>query len=104
MGISVKERKIWSQIRKWIRTGGVIHGGLVDMARECGKSNCRCSGGEKHASLYLALSYKGKKRMLYIPQDWEGRVKEWVRRYKDIRQILEELSEMHWEKIRHRKE
>lgn len=102
MGITVKEQKKRSQIRKLIRSGGVIHGGLMEMARTCGKSGCRCNSGDRHVSLYLGLTYKGKTRMLYIPQELEERVKEWVRRYKDIREVLEGLSEMHWEKIRYR--
>lgn len=102
MKMTVKEQKLRLEIRKLIRSGGMIHGGLIEMARKCGKSGCRCNSGEKHVSLYLGLTHKRKTRMLYIPEELEERVKEWVKRDKDIRQVLEELSGIHWDKIRKR--
>jgi hypothetical protein len=30
--------------------------------------------------------------MLYIPAEWEGRVREWVARYSEVRQLLEQIS------------
>lgn len=103
MGMTVKEQKMRAQINNLIRSGGVIHGGLIEMARNCGKIGCRCNRGEKHVSLYLGLTQKGKTRTVYIPDELGKRVREWMRRYKDIREVLEELSEMHWGKIRKQK-
>jgi hypothetical protein len=30
--------------------------------------------------------------MLYIPAEWEERVREWVARYSEVRQLLERIS------------
>jgi hypothetical protein len=40
--------------------------------------------------------------MVDVPREWEGRVTAWVQRYRAIRQLLTELSELHVEKLRRR--
>jgi hypothetical protein len=40
----------------------------------------------------LGLKLKGKQHMVYVPRDWEDRVREWVDRYQEIRDVLEKLS------------
>jgi hypothetical protein len=64
------------------------------MRRRCGKSSCHCAFDEKawHVSLYLATTINGKRRSIYIPSTWEDRVREWVERHKQIKDILEEIS------------
>lgn len=104
-GRGVLERAKRSRLCQLAQAGGVVHGSLVDMARTCGNPGCRCEKrGQKHVSLYLTVTRQGKPQMIYIPRDWERRVREWVKRHQDIRRILEELCQMHWEKIRTRQE
>jgi hypothetical protein len=43
-------------------------------------------------ALYVAVSLQGKRRMLYVPQSWEDRVREWVDRFGQVRAVLEQLS------------
>jgi len=87
-------RAQYSRLRLLLKEPGLIRGNLVEMRRACGKKACRCrtEPAARHRSLYLGLSLNGKHRMLYIPAEWEGRVREWVGRYSEVRQLLEQIS------------
>lgn len=84
------------------RSPKVIKGSLVELKRTCGKPNCRCLKGEKHKSLYLSQSKKGKTKMTYIPRKSEEKVKEYVKRHKKYIKILDELSELNIKIIKHK--
>ena len=99
-----KERSLLSKLSKLIHQGNIMRGNLVTMARTCGNPNCKCTRGEKHVSLYVHQSKDGKPRMIYIPRDWEQRITEWTQRNQEIRNILEELSQISWDKLKSRKE
>jgi len=73
----------------------IIKGCLVKLKLTCGKKNCKCyTKGEKHTSLYLSKSVNGKTRMIYIPKRYEAKVKEYVKRHKQMQKVIEELSEI----------
>ena len=75
----------------------MVHGSIIRMARTCGNPNCKCATqGEKHLSLYVGQTRKGKTRMKYIGKAREGRVKRWVRNYKEASELLERISEEGW--------
>jgi hypothetical protein len=92
--LSPKDREAYSKLRLLLKEPGLLRGNLVDMRRRCGKKSCRCAGDPeaRHRSLYLGLSVNGKHRMLYIPAEWEGQVREWVARYSEVRELLENIS------------
>ena len=71
-----------------------IRGSLVVMKRSCGKLNCRCQKGQKHQSIYLSQSRKGKAKMLYLPQKAEAKAHQYVKNYQKIRSILNSLSDI----------
>ena len=87
-------RAQYSRLRLLLKEPGLIRGNLVEMRRACGKESCRCHRAPeaRHRSLYLGLSLNGKHRMLYIPGEWEARVRDWVARYSEVRQLLEQIS------------
>lgn len=82
----------------------VIKGSLVELKRTCGKPNCRCLRGEKHQSLYISQSYKGKTRMIYIPKKYEHTVRAAVANHKKILHVLNKLSEITIQFIKDREE
>ena len=88
------ERLLYSKVRQILGQPGLILGSLVVMRRKCGKESCGCSRNprRRHRSLYLATNVEGQRRMIYIPQEWEDRIREWVDRYAAIRETLEQLS------------
>lgn len=92
--ISPAERRLYSTLHQVLSRPGLLRGSLVEMRRTCGKEGCRCRKGrhQRHRSLYLGLKLKGKQHMVYVPRDWEDRVREWVDRYHEIREVLEKLS------------
>ena len=63
------------------------------MRRVCGKEGCHCVDGEKHVSLYLAIRAENKRKLIYIPQEMEEKVREWVQTSQEIEQLLELISQ-----------
>lgn len=103
-GQTARERHPLSQLRQLLSRPGLLRGSLVRMARPCGKPGCRCARGHRHVSWYLAQSQGGQRRMLYVPESWLGRVREWTRRYAEIRQLLYELSALYWDRLKRRQD
>lgn len=60
--------------------------------------------GEKHVSLYLGQTRRGKRRMKYIPKVWEERIQRWVGNYKKAADLLEQISEEGWSRLRESKD
>ena len=99
------ERRLLTRLRKLLnQPEGIAHGSLVHMERKCGSKGCRCTRGELHASWYLSLWENGRTRMVYIPKAWEERVREWVERDKQIREVLLELSRVCVERLKNRED
>jgi hypothetical protein len=92
--MTAAERRATSRLRQLLNEPGVLRGNLVQMRRKCGKPSCRCAVDEdaKHPAVILCVSLDGKRTSIYIPPDWEGRIREWVGRYGEIRELLEQLS------------
>jgi hypothetical protein len=92
--LAMKHRALYSRLRLLLKEPGLIRGNLVEMRRHCGKKSRRCQNEleARHRSLYLGLSLNGKHRMIYIPGEWEARVQEWVGRYGEVRELLEQIS------------
>ncbi len=83
-----------------ISNTNIIKGSLVNLKHTCGKKGCKCYKGEKHVSLYISRSQKGKTVMIYIPKSKEKHVKEYVKRYKTILEKLNQFSEKTINKIK----
>jgi hypothetical protein len=100
-----RQRALYSRLRRLLKEPGLIRGNLVEMRRRCGKKSCRCQSEPqaRHRSLYLGLSLNGKHRMVYIPGEWLARVREWVARYSEVRELLEQISLGFLERLEKRK-
>jgi hypothetical protein len=70
----------------------------------CGKAQCKCTRGQLHESLYLVITQGGRTRQLYVPQAWQERVRQWVQEYRQVRRLLEEVSQICWEKVHNRED
>jgi len=102
--LSAEERKLRSRLIQLVRSEGLVRGNLVTMRNTCGKPNCKCQRGQKHESLYLAQSRKGKHHMQYVPRGWHLRIRAWVGRYQEIQRLVESLSERYWQKLENKEE
>jgi len=102
--MSVAERALRSKLARIVTRRGLVRGSLLVRRRVCGKTRCKCAGGQLHQSLYLVVTQGGRTRQLYVPKAWEGRVRQWAMDYQRIRHLLEELSQIHWQKVHNRQD
>jgi hypothetical protein len=100
--MSAQERRLRSELNKLLSRQGVIHGTLVQRGRRCGKPNCKCVRGELHEGFYLVVTEGGRSRQLYIPKEWEPTVRQWIEQYHRARRLMDDISGIHWEKVRNR--
>jgi hypothetical protein len=101
--LSPSERRRRSRLTQLIQGHPFLRGTLSVRSRTCGKPNCRCARGELHVSLYVVQSHDGKPRQVYVPQEWEGPIRQAVQNHQEIQTLIEELSEMEWKRLRERK-
>jgi len=102
--MSAAERQLRSAINRLLSQQGVVHGTLLTRQRVCGKATCRCARGHLHESLYLVVTEAGRSRQMYVPRRWESAVRQWIANYSQARHLMDELSRLHWDKIRDRQD
>ena len=86
-----------------LREEGVLRGSLSIRWRVCGKSRCRCAEGEKHRAMYVVYRVRGRTTQIYVPKEWEERVRRWVKQYREVRGLLEKLSSLYEARVRQRR-
>ena len=102
-GMSAPERQARSRLVQLLsQPRGLLRGSLLVRRRACGKPRCKCTRGQPHESLYLVITDKGRTRQLYVPRDFEPLVRRWVEDYHQARKLMEEISRIHWDKVRNR--
>ena len=101
--MSAQERRLRSELNRLLSGCGILHGTLLLRRRVCGKPNCKCTRGELHEGLYLVVTERGKGRQLYVPKQWEQTVRQWIADYQKARGLMEDISRIHWEKVRNRR-
>jgi hypothetical protein len=101
--LSSSERRFRSRLTQLIQQHWLLRGTLSLRHRKCGKPSCHCATGELHSSLYLVQSQQGQLRQVCIPKDWEERVRQAVSDYQEMQRLLEELSELEWQRVRERR-
>jgi hypothetical protein len=102
--MSAPERQLRSALSQLLSRRGVVHGTLIVRRRVCGKPTCRCAKGQLHEGLYLVVTEQGKPRQMYVPRPWEAALRQWIDNYGRARGLLDELSRLHWDKVRRRQE
>jgi uncharacterized protein DUF6788 len=101
--LSTSERNFRSRIAQLASTRRVLRGTLSERVGTCGKPNCRCAQGELHQSLYLVQSQGGRLRQICVPQAWQARVREAVNEYRKLQELIEEVSELEWTRLKERR-
>ncbi len=97
--LTEKERRASSKAAKLIHDSQFVIGSMVEVARVCGKPNCKCARGNKHKSWCLAVRDQGKRKMIHIPHELEKEVFKWVTTYRELRQQMETISQSNVERI-----
>lgn len=94
-----RERHARSRATQLVHDRSLIIGSLVEMARTCGKQNCKCTAGEKHKSWYLAVRHEEKRKMIHIPRVCENEIFEGVKTYQELWAQMEIISESNLHRI-----
>src|SRR5260370_41116171 len=97
---STPQRNVRSRLTQLVQQALFLRGTLSLRSRRCAKPNCRFVRGQLHASLYLVQSHDGKLRQLAIHRAWEDRVREAVHNYQHMQELIEEISELEWKRLR----
>lgn len=61
-------------------------GTVYTLRRKCSKLSCRCARGQRHETVVLTASVRGKTRLWTIPQDRLEEIRQWARHYRGFRQ------------------
>lgn len=81
----------------------VLTGSLVEQARRCGKSGCRCAEGEPHGPYaYYAPKTAGRGRMKYVPSSLIAAVRACLARGEQVETVLAEISAINAELLARR--
>ena len=87
------ERLARSQLAKLVHEQPFLCGSLVVLNRVCGKEGCKCSRGELHPGLCVALRVGEKRKMIYVPHVLEATARRWVNTYQKAWHLMEEISQ-----------
>jgi len=98
-GWSEAERRIRSRLHALLGEAGFLRGSLLVIKRRCGNPNCRCAQGRRHRSLVIEQHRRGRTRMRTVRAEEREKVEQWVKAFREAKGLLEELSELHWEKL-----
>ena len=71
----------------------VLAGSLVEQARRCGKTGCRCADGAPHGPYaYFAARDHARGRLRYVPSVLVETVRAHLRRGEQVAAVLAEIS------------
>jgi len=90
--LSASERRARSRLAQILHHQPFLCGSLVTMHRTCGKAGCRCTRGELHEGLYLALRVGKKRKMIHVPHALEETARQWVATYREAGRLMDEVS------------
>lgn len=97
--MSSKERATRSQIAKLIHYAPIMRATVTVRKVTCGKPNCRCARGDRHPAVYITSRQGGTMRQLFIAKEKEEEIRRWVANYHRVCELLDELSELFWERV-----
>lgn len=81
-----------------------VKGSIYEMKRYCGKSECHCKkNNSPHKSLFLSFNYKGKTKLIPIDKDQTSYIKKKIKMHKDLKSLINELTNINAEIIREEK-
>jgi hypothetical protein len=82
---------------------GVLAGTLSEQTRRCGRSGCRCDGGQPHGPYaYFTPRPGGRGRARYVPAVLAGVVRRYLRRGEQVEAVLAEISAINAELLARR--
>ncbi len=101
--LSARERNFRSRMAQLASGQWLLRGNLSERAGKCGKPSCHCARRELHHSLYLVQSHQGKLRQICVPRAWQARVRQAVNDYRKMQELIEDISELEWQRLKERR-
>lgn len=96
---SENQRRCLSRLISKLHQGPLLKARTYVLRNTCGKPNCRCARGQKHQTLYVARSRKGKRQTRSVPKPFQDRLLQWIGRYQQVEDLLEQLSDESWREL-----
>jgi hypothetical protein len=85
--------------------GEVLRGSLMERYLTCGNPDCKCARGERHGPVwYLSVTLDQSHRSgSTVPADQVEQVRRWIENYHQIKEHLEQISDINRELLRRQK-
>lgn len=81
----------------------IVRGSFFIRHRHCGNPNCRCASGQGHRTAYVTVTFKkGSTEQIALPRALESLAKSWVHNYQRWWKVVEEVSKINRDFLRHR--
>jgi len=105
------EKKRISEIRRRIRIlhkklstlGPLMRGTVVLLGSTCGNPRCKCARGEKHPQYYFSVNIDRKTKIMYLRKEMRIEAEEYVKNYKLLWDIVEEMTLLNFELLKSKK-
>jgi hypothetical protein len=105
------EKKRISEIRRRIRRlhkklstlGPLMRGTVVLLGSTCGNPRCKCARGEKHPQYYFSVNIDRKTKIMYLRKEMRIEAEEYVKNYKFLWDIVEEMTLLNFELLKSKK-
>jgi hypothetical protein len=105
------EKKRISEIRRRIRRlhkklstlGPLMRGTVVLLGSTCGNPRCKCARGEKHPQYYFSVNIDRKTKIMYLRKEMRIEAEEYVKNYKLLWDIVEEMTLLNFELLKSKK-
>ena len=105
------EKKRVSEIRRRIRRlhkqlstlGPLMRGTVVLLGSTCGNPRCKCARGEKHPQYYFSVNIDRKTKIMYLRKEMRIEAEEYVKNYKLLWNIVEEMTLLNFELLKSKK-
>jgi hypothetical protein len=105
------EKKSISEIRRRIRTlhkklsalGSLMRGTVVLLGSTCGNPRCKCARGEKHPQYYFSVNIDRKTKIMYLRKEMRIEAEVYVKNYKLLWDIVEEMTLLNFELLKSKK-
>ena len=105
------EKKRISEIRRRTRRlhkklstlGPLMRGTVVLLGSTCGNPRCKCARGEKHPQYYFSVNIDRKTKIMYLRKEMRIEAEEYVKNYKLLWDIVEEMTLLNFELLKSKK-
>ncbi len=101
--LNTLKKKREKLLKELCKMENILQGTLVEAYLKCGKRNCRCADDErfKHGpKFYLFYKEEKKPKMLYIRKEKINEVREGIRKYKRLKEILSQVCKINRELLK----